>query len=128
MIPTISNMFPIATDVLAWAIVIHLVVDWLLQNEWMACNKTSLKHPAAYAHSGLHALALLLVFPWYLALGVGITHLLIDTRRPITWWIKSIKQMPRTSPVYTHVEIWMDQIFHLLLLVLAVILLPLFAS
>ena len=128
MTPTISSMFPIATDVLAWAIVIHLVVDWLLQNEWMARNKTNLRHPAAYVHSGLHALGLMLVFPWYLALGVGVTHLLIDTRRPVTWWIEKIKQMPRSAPVYLDVEIWMDQIFHLLMLVMAVILIPLFAS
>ena len=124
MIPSISSTFPIASDVLAWAIVIHLVVDWLLQNEWMACNKTNLKHPAAYVHSGLHALGLLLVFPWYLAFGVGVTHLLIDTRRPVTWWIAKIKQMPRTAPVYKDVEIWMDQIFHLLMLVIAVISIP----
>ena len=121
-------MFPIATDVLAWAIVIHLVVDWLLQNEWMARNKTNLRHPAAYVHSGLHALGLMLVFPWYMAFGVGITHLLIDTRRPVTWWIEKIKQMPRSAPVYLDVEIWMDQIFHLLMLGLAVIFIPLFAS
>lgn len=124
MTPTLSSMFPLATDVLAWAIVIHLVVDWLLQNEWMACNKMNLKHPAAYVHSGLHAIGLLLVFPWYLALGVGVTHLLIDTRRPVTWWIAKIKQMPRTVPIYKDIEIWMDQIFHLLMLVLAVVLIP----
>lgn len=122
MTPNLSSLFPIATDVLAWAVVIHLVVDWLLQNEWMACNKTSLKHPAAYVHSGLHALGLLLVFPWHIALGVGVTHLLIDTRRPVTWWIAKIKQMPRSVPVYKDVEIWMDQIFHLLMLVLGAVL------
>jgi hypothetical protein len=121
---SLSTIFPIATDALAWAVVIHLVVDWLLQNEWMACNKSNLKHPAAYVHSGLHALGLLLVFPWYLALGVGATHLLIDTRRPVTWWIDKVKQMPRTTPIYKNVEIWMDQIFHLLMLVLAVVLVP----
>jgi uncharacterized membrane protein len=117
-------MLPIATDVFIWAVVIHLVVDWLLQTEWMALNKRSLKHPAAYVHSGLHALGLLLIFPWWLALSVGITHLLIDTRKPITWWIDTIKQMPPTTPIYSQVEIWMDQIFHLLMLVIAVVILP----
>jgi hypothetical protein len=28
-----------ATDLLIWGIVIHLVIDWLAQNEWMAVNK-----------------------------------------------------------------------------------------
>ncbi len=123
MTPNLSSMLPIAVDVLVWAIVIHLVADWLLQTDWMACNKTNLSHPAAYAHSGLHAVALLLIFPWWLALGVGVTHLLIDTRKPVTWWIEKVKRMPLTTPVYTHVEIWLDQIFHILILVLAVLLL-----
>jgi hypothetical protein len=94
----------------------------------MAQNKTSLRHPAAYVHSGLHALGLLLIFPWWLALGVGITHLLIDTRRPVTWWIETIKQMPRSTPNYRQVEIWLDQLFHVLMLVFAVLLLAFLAS
>lgn len=128
MTPNLSSMLPIATDVLIWAVVIHLVFDLLLQTEWMAQNKTSLRHPAAYVHSGLHALGLLLIFPWWLALGVGITHLLIDTRRPVTWWIETIKQMPRSTPNYRQVEIWLDQLFHVLMLVFAVLLLAFLAS
>ena len=121
-------MLPIAADVLAWAVVVHLIFDWLLQNEWMAQNKTSLRHPAAYVHSGLHTLGMLLLFPWWLALGVGISHLLIDTRKPVTWWIETVKQMPPSTPSYTHVEIWLDQIFHLLMLVFAVLFLTSMAS
>lgn len=124
MTPNINNLFPIATDILIWAVVIHLVVDWLLQTDWMARYKKSLTHPAAYVHSGLHTLGLLLIFPWWLALGVGISHLLIDTRKPVTWWIETIKQMPATTPIYTHVEMWLDQIFHVLMLFIAVLLLP----
>jgi hypothetical protein len=112
-----------AADLLIWAIVIHLVVDWLLQTEWMARNKASLKHPAAYVHSGLHALALLVIFPWWLALGVGATHLLIDTRVPVTWWTEKVKQMPPSAPDYRQIEIWLDQIFHILMLAVAAFLL-----
>lgn len=117
------TILPINADVLAWAVAIHLVFDWLLQTEWMACNKTNLRHPAAYVHSGLHTLGLLLVFPWFLALGVGLSHLLIDTRRPVTWWIEHVKQMPRNTPDYNRIEMWLDQIFHFLMLVIAVLLL-----
>ena len=120
----ISSMLPVNSSVLIWAVTIHMVVDWMLQTDWMARNKTNLRHPAAYVHSGLHALGLMLVFPWFLALGVGVTHLLIDTRKPVTWWIETIKQMPRTTPLFTTVEIWLDQIFHVLVLLLAVIILP----
>ena len=128
MIPEISNMLPIAADILVWATAIHMAVDWLFQTDWMAKNKTNLRHPAAYVHSGLHALGMLLVFPWFIALGVGLSHLLIDTRRPVTWWIETVKQMPRSTPTYTHVEIWLDQIFHMAVLVIAVLLLPFLVS
>lgn len=128
MIPVISNMLPIAADILVWATAIHMAVDWLFQTDWMARNKTNLRHPAAYVHSGLHALGLLLVFPWFVALGVGFSHLLIDTRKPVAWWIETVKQMPRSTPTYTHVEIWLDQIFHMAILVIAVLLLPIITS
>jgi uncharacterized membrane protein len=128
MSPNLNSLFPLAPEILIWAVIIHLVVDWLLQTEWMAVNKRSLKHPAAYVHSGLHTLGLLLIFPWWIALGVGVSHLLIDTRRPVTWWIDTIKQMPPTTPIYSQVEIWMDQIFHLLMLVIAVLIIPLTVS
>jgi Protein of unknown function (DUF3307) len=124
MNPPIYSRLPIAADILIWAVIVHMVVDWLLQTNWMAENKTNLHHPAAYVHSGMHAIGLLLVFPWFLALGVGISHLIIDTRRPITWWIDKVKQMPKSTPVYMHVEIWIDQIFHVGMLVIAVLLLP----
>jgi uncharacterized membrane protein len=128
MSSNLNRMLPLATDVLIWAVVIHLVVDWFLQTEWMATNKTNLKHPAAYVHSGLHTLGMLLIFPWWLALGVGFTHLLIDTRKPVTWWIEAIKQMPPTTPIYSQVEMWLDQIMHVLMLVIAVLILPIIIS
>jgi hypothetical protein len=74
-----------ATTLLIWGIVIHLFCDWILQNQWMAENKMSLKHPAAYVHSGIHLAGLLLIFPWYAAVAIAITHLLIDTR-VLVWW------------------------------------------
>ncbi|MFN2172808.1 MAG: DUF3307 domain-containing protein [Candidatus Promineifilaceae bacterium] len=124
MSSNLTSMFPITTAVLIWAVIIHLVVDWFLQTEWMAVNKTNLKHPAAYVHSGLHTLGMLLIFPWWLAIGLGISHLLIDTRKPVIWWIETIKQMPPSAPVYSQVEMWLDQIFHLLMLFIAVLVLP----
>ena len=124
MASNLTSMFPITTAVLIWAVIIHLVVDWFLQTEWMAVNKTNLKHPAAYVHSGLHTLGMLLIFPWWLAIGLGISHLLIDTRKPVIWWIETIKQMPPSAPVYSQVEMWLDQIFHLLMLFIAVLVLP----
>lgn len=110
------------TSLLVWAIIIHLVADWPLQTEWMAMHKSNLAHPAAWAHSGVHAALLLLVFPWPLAAGVGITNLLIDTRRPVTWWMVNVKRMPRSASCYAEVEMWMDQVFHIVVLALMVLL------
>lgn len=124
MIPQLPSIINFQTNVLVWAVVIHVIIDWLFQTDWMAVNKTSLSHPAAWVHSGMHAAGLLLVFPWYLALGVGLSHLLIDTRHPVGWWIRNVKRMPKSTPTYTHVEIWLDQIFHASTLVAAVLIYP----
>jgi hypothetical protein len=107
--------------------VVHLIVDWLGQNEWMAVNKAKRRipggreallrwlhnkpiliynshwwdrHPAAYVHAGLHGTAQLLVFPWPAALAIGITHLLIDTRVPAAWWSKLIRQTQPPLPQF----------------------------
>ena len=104
-----------ATDLLVWAIVAHLIADWLFQNDWMAIHKTSLRHPASWVHSGLHVIALLFILPWHLALAAGGLHLLIDTRIPLNWWMRTVKQM-KTGPQTQIVEIWVDQIMHITVL------------
>lgn len=107
-----------ATDLLVWSVVIHLVADWLLQNDWMALHKTNLRHPAAWAHSGIHTAGLCLIFTWPVALLIGLTHLLIDTRKPLFWWMRVIKQIP-TESRFPIVEIWLDQVMHITVLALA---------
>jgi Protein of unknown function (DUF3307) len=101
-----------ATELLVWGSVVHLVVDWLFQNEWMAENKTSLRHPAAYVHAGMHGLAFLLVFPPLAALALGVVHLLIDTRRPLQWWGELTRQTT-SGPVSPSLLIWRDQALHI---------------
>jgi hypothetical protein len=104
-----------ATNILVWAVVIHLIADWLLQTEWMALHKMDLRHPAAWVHSGIHTLALCLILPWPIALLVGFSHLWIDTRKPLLWWIRVIKQIPANarSPI---IEVWLDQVMHITVL------------
>jgi hypothetical protein len=29
-------------------LIAHRVADWILPNDWMACHKTNLRHPAAF--------------------------------------------------------------------------------
>jgi len=155
-----------ATDLLIWGTVIHLVIDWLAQNEWMAVNKAKRRkrfewradgtwitrwwdrHPAAYVHAGLHGGAQLLIFPWPAALAIAVTHLLIDTRVPVIWWSKLIRQTqpaevphalvymakteeheirhvadaPPGAPILmdlgAEVRIWVDQVWHVAVIAL----------
>lgn len=104
-----------ATDLLVWGIVVHLIADWLFQTEWMASYKGNLRHPASWVHSGIHTIGLFLVFAWPLALLIGITHLLIDTRKPLLWWLKVIKQIPSDTH-FPIVEIAVDQVMHITVL------------
>ena len=107
-----------ATELLVWGAAIHLVVDWLFQNEWIAENKVDLRHPAGYVHAASHALALLLVFPPLAALALGVAHLLIDTRKPLTWWAKVMSQTV-DGPIAVAVHIWRDQALHVATIALA---------
>ena len=116
---------------MVWGVVIHLVIDWLAQNEWMAVNKANLRHPAGYVHAGLHGAAQLSIFPWPAALVIGVTHLLIDTRKPVAWWSRLIRQTqprgwvpklksgltagtlnPAIMDIGMDVRIWADQVWH----------------
>jgi hypothetical protein len=92
--------------------VAHLVADWILQNEWMARNKTSLLHPASWVHSGIHALCLTLALDWKGGLVLGVAHLLIDTRVPLNWWMKVFKKCEK-SPEVNSIAMWLDQTLHI---------------
>ncbi len=107
-----------STDLFVWGFVLHLIVDWLFQNQWMADNKSSLHHPASWVHSGIHLIGLLLVFPAPIALIIATTHLLIDTRVPLQWWRKTFRQTTE-GPMAVHVAIWTDQVAHVAVLAIA---------
>jgi hypothetical protein len=131
------------SDLLVWGIVLHLVADWPLQNDWMAANKTNLRSLAGYVHAGIHGLLLALIFGWA-AILLAVVHLLIDTRKPVVWWsTKVIKQtQPREGYVYaeahgdrdrrrmlfpvydvgTEVRFWTDQVFHIICVAVAALL------
>lgn len=96
-------------------LVMHLIGDWILQNDWMAANKQSLKHPAAWVHVGIHMVLLFVILGWQGALVLGIAHMIIDTRIPFRWWTRNFK-MTVEGPLAVHVAIWTDQVLHVLCL------------
>ena len=93
-------------------LVAHLVGDWILQNDWMARNKTSLRHPAAWTHAAIQGLCLGLALGWLAGLVLGFVHLLIDTRVPVTWWMRHFKKCSQ-APEAGSIAIWLDQTLHI---------------
>lgn len=109
------------TTVLVWGLVVHVVADWLLQTNWMARYKVDLRHPAGWVHAGIHTVCLLWLMPWHLAVLVGVSHLLIDTRVPLNWWMRTIKGIPPDLPNYNELMTWMDQMLHVTVLAVIVL-------
>lgn len=111
------------TTVMLWATVAHFVADWMFQTEWMAINKMNLRSPAGWVHSAIHTAFLTPVFwpQWYLALLIGAAHLLIDTRKPVDWWMRSVKHVPPGAPGYDLLRMWLDQVFHIVILAIVVL-------
>jgi hypothetical protein len=112
---------PTPTDLLVWGAAVHLAVDWLTQNEWIAANKHQLVHPAGYLHAGGHAAAQSLVFPAPHAAALGAAHLVIDTRQPLQLWKKVVSQ-PEEGPAALSISIWRDQTAHLVSIAVAALL------
>lgn len=121
-----------ASDLLVWGIVVHLVADWPLQNDWMARNKADPWHYAGLVHAGIHALGLIMLFGWWPGLALGVSHYLIDLRKPVAWWSRLVRQtqpMPQVESdgrqtrvmvdVGTEVRFWTDQVFHIVCIALA---------
>ena len=105
------------------ALVAHLVADWLLQNDWMARNKTSLRHPASWVHGAIQGVLLGLALGWLAGLILGVLHMLVDTRVPQRWWGRIYRQTT-TGPLGDHVLIWGDQVIHISMIALWLHLLP----
>jgi len=91
----------------------HLIADWLLQNDWMAKNKTSLRHPAAWTHAAIHVVLLTVALGWQAGLVLGALHLLVDTRKPLDWW-QAVFRQTREGPMASTLRVWADQVIHVM--------------
>jgi hypothetical protein len=95
------------------AFVAHLIGDWILQNDWMATNKSSLRHPASWTHSSIQAVCLGIALGWRAGLVLGFAHLLIDTRIPLAWWIRVFKKSTNAVDAGA-IAIGLDQTLHII--------------
>lgn len=102
-----------ATQLLVCGTVLHLVVDWLLQNRWIATKKVHLWHPLAWFHARTNGFVTLLIFPPLAALSRAIAHLLVNTRRPLAWWDRIYQRVSLDDGRGEHSAIWSDQVVHI---------------
>jgi len=102
----------------------HMVADWLLQTEYQAMRKMqgAWWNDAALAHASVYTLCIGLVLGWF---GVTVwwlpivwaSHIFLDRRWPIVWWLVHIKRMsPHTIESLWWLALVVDQTFHLLVL------------
>lgn len=128
-----------ASELMLWGLVLHLIADWPLQNDWMAQNKVNLRHLAGYVHAGIHGVLLAIIFGW-VWIPLALSHLLIDTRKPVVWWSKLIGQTQPSGKeavswddhnpllvvdVGMEVRFWTDQVFHIAAIAIAALLVSL---
>jgi hypothetical protein len=114
-----------ADHLMLWGLVAHLVADWPLQNDWMAKNKARIGHPAGLVHAGIHGLLLALVFGWF-AIPLAVSHYAIDLRVPVAWWSQLVRQTQTSGDGYDvglEVRFWTDQVFHVVCVAVAALLL-----
>jgi len=107
-----------ATTLFVWSMALHLFVDWILQNDAIARNKSNLFHILSWVHCWLHFIGLALIFPVFPAFLIALSHLLIDTRVPLRWWRKFYRQTTE-GDIALHVSIWTDQVLHISVLAIA---------
>lgn len=114
-----------ATGLMVWGLAAHLVADWLFQTERMALGKAwpwmGTDALQAALHAACHVVALSLVFGPGVGLALGVVHLLIDTRIPTAWWGRAMRQT-NSGLMSMHVAIWRDQVFHVVCIAAAALL------
>lgn len=65
----------------------HVIGDYVMQNDWMAQNKTKSFFPA-FIHATIYSLPFLLIIEYEFWLILFISHFLIDRYRLAVYWIK----------------------------------------
>ncbi len=108
----------------AWLFLGHLTGDFLFQTRWMAVHKLN-NNVALIIHCLVYSLIIgLFSLPFgglsFPALAVVfLSHAFLDKRNFIAWWTEHITGITASSTQFLWLKIVTDQIFHLLVLVIA---------
>jgi len=108
-------------------ILLHLVGDYLIQNDWMAYNKkdyTLLGWVACITHSITYSIPFLLITNWKIVILICFSHFIIDKTKVITYLLR-LRNRVHYSDNYgfgywrpAHIAIWLniitDNTFHLI--------------
>lgn len=76
-------------DYIYIGVLFHFIGDYLLQNDWMASNKTK-NSLAALCHAIIYSLPFLIILNFKFWLIVFLTHFFIDRYRLAIFWVKLI--------------------------------------
>jgi len=110
-------------------LITHFIVDWIFQSKWEAENKSKEWLPLFF-HCTVYTVGFLPVFLIY---GINLTwlillfvsHVIFDRRKFEICLLKNIKKTTKENtlePLWTMLLITIDQILHIIILVLVVIL------
>lgn len=111
------------------SILLHLVGDYLTQNDWIANHKTK-RTDVALLHVSLYSLPFLVIVPSAYWLVVFLSHFFIDRYRLAVYWIKLVnwnwqsKNLGFADDKPPFLSIWLmiiiDNTFHLVFNTIAI--------
>ena len=106
---------------------LHLIGDYIIQNDWMALNKKKsgwLGHLACQIHCVTYALPFLFIGSWQAVAAIYATHFIIDRYRLVDWFLAvrngvfHIRNFGFGEERPALITVWLyiitDNIFHLL--------------
>ncbi|WP_227396347.1 DUF3307 domain-containing protein [Jeotgalibacillus aurantiacus] len=101
----------------------HLIGDFLFQTGWMASKKSTEWIPLL-THCFVYTITILIVS--WMTFGVMslvaylfifVTHVILDRQKFVRWWVKRMMQTPAGPDKWLTIVV--DQIFHLIILAIA---------
>ena len=101
----------------------HLLGDWILQTPYQAAHKGNgrYRNGALWRHCLVYTAVFFPVFWvldvnfWWLGFVLA-THVYVDRRTPVTWFLEHVKGNDPRDSTWTMMAIMTDQIFHLVVL------------